>query len=249
MKHVQNAELWQMAAGEATDAVQAHVAICPACAVRVAELTEAIAQATADTESMDDTAYGAQMWAQVRSRLTPRGGAFWNGMAWPRWRLVAAALVLVAVGGTAGVVAGRIWERSHAPQQTVARQNPPPDAVQRERVLVVVLDEHVERSTRLLVELKHADGDRAELGPLREEAAQLLKVNAERSSDAAALGDGELTAALDQLEPVLKAVATMPDAARSEELARLERRLNAEGLLFDLRVLAAHRRVQKGDRL
>lgn len=201
----------------------------------------------ATTTITDEADYARQMRAQVSMRLEPRS-ARRRAVAWVRWGYAAAAGLLLAAGVGGGVVAGRIWERHQQPQITAAKASP---AKQNQHVVVVVLEEHLDRSEQLLVELKHADGDRAEMGVIREEAVSLLKVNGERRNQAEAVGDRELSAALGQLETVLQAVAGEPATVREGELERLGRRLNAEGLLFDLRVLEAHRQAetQKGDRL
>ena len=70
------------------------------------------------------------------------------------------ALALV----TCAFIGGRLWEHRQAqtvagnhPQQNQQRVAQPP-----QRVVVVVLSDHLDRSERLLVELKHADADNDE---------------------------------------------------------------------------------------
>ena len=79
-------------------------------------------------------------------------------------------------------IGGRLWERKQA--QTTARissqqkQQQAVHAQQPERVVVVVLSDHLERSERLLVELKHADAGSIEMAsPLRDQARNMLAAN------------------------------------------------------------------------
>jgi hypothetical protein len=105
-------------------------------------------------------------------------------------------------------------------------------------VILVVLGDHLDRSERLLVELKHADAGSAEMvSPMRDEARSLLAANRVCRQDAAQIGDPALATALDHLNPLLAELANQPGALNSATITRLQEEMNADGLLFEVRVL------------
>jgi hypothetical protein len=105
-------------------------------------------------------------------------------------------------------------------------------------VVVVVLSDHLERSERLLVQLKHADAGSDEMiSPLRDQARVLLAANRICRQDANKTDDPELAPALERLDHVLAALANHPGHLSAAEITRLQDELNASGLLFEVRVL------------
>ena len=134
---------------------------------------------------------------------------------------------------------GTIWEhQQHLKREAAREANHKLAAPEKPRVVVVVLGDHLDRSERLLVELKHADADNQELvRPLREEAKGLLAANQVFSQDAEKSGDEELAQALDKLQGLLKEIADEPGGLNAASLERLQRQITSEGLLFEVRVL------------
>ncbi len=179
--------------------------------------------------------YGEQMWARVassmpaRARKRPRLG-WWRGLAY-----AAGCAVLLA----AAFYGGRMYESWHH-HQTIARRGPKPMPAPQQKVVVVVLGDHLDRSERLLVELKHADADESEtVKPLADEARSLLVANHEFREDAAKSGDAELTQALEHLDTLLAEMANQPGGLNAEKIARLQVEMKNDGLLFEVRVLRA----------
>jgi hypothetical protein len=145
----------------------------------------------------------------------------------------ACALLVVAA-----FFAGRRWEHRQQPQTVVATH--PAPAPPEKRVLVVVLGDHLERSERLLVQLKHANADDTELAsPLRDEAKTLLVANRTCRQEAESSGDPALTHALDRLNQLLNELANHPGTLDADALARLQQQIEKDGLLFEVRVLRA----------
>jgi hypothetical protein len=100
------------------------------------------------------------------------------------------------------------------------------------------LSDHLERSERLLVQLKHADADSEEMiSPLRDEARTLLAANRICRQDAHKVDDPALVPALDRLDHVLAVLANHPGNLSAAQITRLQDELNASGLLFEVRVL------------
>jgi len=188
--------------------------------------------------------YGESVWSRVQGKLPAvaalepaetwtRTFTWWRGWGpgWARGLSYAGAcavLVLVAFQ------IGRMWEHRQHPQVAVAKPHAP---VERQ-VVVVVLGDHLDRTERLLVELKHADGEDAEVvKPLREEARSLLAANHVFREDADKTDDEALQKALDHLDHLLTAVAYEPGGLNARSIARLQKEMKADGLLFEVRVL------------
>jgi hypothetical protein len=130
--------------------------------------------------------------------------------------------------------AGRLWEQKET--HVVVAQAPAPKP--KPRVVVVVLSDHLDRSERLLVELKHVDAGSTEMvSPLRDEAKSLLAANRICRQKASQEDDPALTTALDRLDHVLDELANQPRGLSSATIARLQEEMNADGLLFEVRVL------------
>jgi maltooligosyltrehalose synthase len=111
----------------------------------------------------------------------------------------------------------------------------------KERVVLVVLTDHLDRTERLLVALEHADSsDRAENAELQSEARELLASNRLYRTTASDAGDPALAGALDRLEGVLAEIANDPNLT-AEDLARVRKEMNTEGILFEIRVLRERR--------
>jgi hypothetical protein len=140
----------------------------------------------------------------------------------------------------AAFLGGSLWQtwRTHPSEAA----NP---AQAKERVVVFILDDHLDRSERLLVELSHAGGEKG--GPadsfqadsLQAEARQLLPDNRLYRQALSGGSDPMMAAALDHLERVLLEVANSPDKLDSADIARIEREMNTDSLLFQVRVLRA----------
>lgn len=184
--------------------------------------------------------YGAQVWQRIQGPLPlyeskRKRRVFF----WPQFAYAAAGLLLLV--GT--FFAGKLWERTHTqPMQARAPQQV------KERVVLFVLNSHLDRSERLLVQLNHASdeasdgaGGREEAVelPLQSEARQLLSDNRLYRQSVAQSKDPLMASALDHLERVLLEVANSPDKLDGEEIARIEKELNTDGLLFEIRVLRA----------
>jgi CTP:molybdopterin cytidylyltransferase MocA len=132
----------------------------------------------------------------------------------------------------AAFVGGRYWERH---TKTNVAGNAAPQAQQ--RVVLVVLTDHLDRTERLLVSLEHADSsDRAANAQLQSEARELLASNRLYRATASNAGDPALAGALDKLQGVLAELANDPNLT-AEDLQRLRNEMNREGILFEIRVL------------
>ena len=225
-------------AGKAADAAatRAHLRECAQCASALAALEGDLAVLRPVQVPERDENYADQMWARVEAALPPRTVqhralrrfALWRGLAY-----AAGCGVLVATG----FLVGRVWEQRHPVVTAHVAPTPAPVTPPQAKVVVVVLGDHLDRSERLLVELKHANGDTADLAPLPAEARSLLAANRVFRDDAMSDGDPGLTEALDHLDRVLTEIANSPGGLDAAAASRIRDEMNADGLLFEVRVL------------
>jgi hypothetical protein len=248
MKHLTDEEMIEHIYGESesTAAVERHLERCRECAAGFAELKRDLAEVDRMEAPARDAGYGERVWAAIApllpvyalGRLDKRRWwslAFNNGLQSGLVRglsYVAAAALLVACG----FYAGRMWTPT---QPTVAdRHDPSAPAQPKQPIVVVVLDDHLDRSERFLVELKHADMDSTAMAsPMRDEAKSLLAANRVCRKNAAQSDDKELTTALDHLDSLLADVANEPGGLNAENIAKLQEEMNRDGVLFEVRVL------------
>jgi hypothetical protein len=244
MKHLSEDDLINLYYGEAPEGISAHEQACRECSTRFAELQQSLDAIRSAPDAQRDADYGDRVWESLRPRLIPfdRKPAGWR--AWGKWRAALAALgcVLLLAGAFVG---GRYWERVTTRKVNLAG-NAGGEAAR--RVMLVVLADHLDRSERLMVALEHADpSDRAENAQLQAAARQLLASNRLYRGTANIADDPLLAGVLDQLEGVLVEVANDPSLT-SADLRRVRNEMNAEGTLFEIRVLMARTPDEAGGR-
>jgi hypothetical protein len=250
MRHLNEEELIEHYY-KANKGADLHLAACADCAEAYAALQSDLAAMEFPTPPARDAAYGEYVWASISSsllRYEPRKRSWLNLELMRGLSYTTAGALLLACA----FYAGRMWE--HKQPQTTVASNPAPawrPAVapaqpsqpllpppQPRQLVVVVLGDHLERSEQLLVELKHADAGSAELiSPLRDEARSLLTANRICRQKARASDDPALAAALDRLNRLLTELANQKGGLDAAAIARLQDEMNADGLLFEVRVL------------
>jgi hypothetical protein len=110
-------------------------------------------------------------------------------------------------------------------------------AAARERVLLMAMSDHLDRSQILLSELVHASP--GALGE-QERARDLLNENRLLRTTAMSTGDTSHAALLDELERVLLDVANSPASLSTGELDTMRNRIEGEGLLFKVRIMSSN---------
>lgn len=240
MSHLAEEELVLLYYGESTAeaAAESHLAACGSCraewqALRAA--LDAVTDATAAGDPLPDRTPGEleAAWLALRPRLQAarRARAVRRVLLAPL--AVAAALVLA-------FLAGRHWAvPSPAPAAAA-------DARVRDRILLVAVGDHLERSQMLLVELANAPGGRAaDIGVEQGWAQELVGANRLYRQAALRAGEPAVAGVLDELERLLVEVAHSPETLQPEQLARLQKRIESRGLLFKVRVLESNVRAQE----
>lgn len=245
MKHLNEEELIDYYYGESESpaAIDTHLRECSGCAKEYASLTSDLSAIVAAPTPTRDADYGAKVWQSIRSSVpvyeVPRKKRWFEFHpmlnSWSGGLAVVAACLLVIAGA---FFAGRLWEHRNTPPSLANNVN---GEQGKQRVVLVVLGDHLDRSERLLVELKHA-GPSTE-APLQAEARDLLSTNRLYRESVKQAGDPALASALDHLERVLIEVSNQPAGLSQAKLDELQKEMNTDGLLFEVRVLRS--RVQE----
>lgn len=218
-------------ADEALDrnTMEQHLADCELCRSRLTDLERELALFGDAPVPARPENYGQQVWLRLRPRLMERPGSIWSGYFAPRQWVVAGALAALIVGA---FFAGRIWQRRQAPESA------PISAQARERILLLAVGNHLERSQMVLVELENADGKGpVDIGPEQRTARDLVEANRLYRQTAARDGDVGMASVLDDLERVLIEVANSPSQISSAQLDSIRHRIEARGILFKIRVV------------
>lgn len=231
MKHLSEDELIELYYGEGTSAASAHLKACRACSAQYAELKRGVDAIQLAPMPQRSAEYGDRVWESVRPQLIPYPKKTARWRTWVHWRATALAVscaMLLAVA----FVGGRYWERIAFRKANVSG-NPQPS----QRVVLVVLTDHLDRTERLLVQLEHTDSpDRGESAQLQSEARELLASNRLYRVTASNAGDPAMAGALDRLEGVLAEIANDPNLTATD-LERVRKDMNTKGILFEIRVL------------
>src|SRR5256885_1524471 len=117
----------------------------------------------------------------------------------------------------------------------------------RERVLLVDLGDHLDRSQMVLVELVSAGGSTGDvdISTERARAEQLVAVNRLYRQTALSTGDANMASVLDDLERVLVDIAASPSTVSQEDLDLVRRRIDSKELLFKVRVVSSQVRERQ----
>jgi hypothetical protein len=235
MHHLTDEELLLDFYGEGTDAdrarARAHLEECEECRALDQELRAVLTAVDAAPINEPASGFEREMWARIEPLLPVRETwrTRWSGMM-PRLAVAASIGVLLV----AAFAAGRVWDR---PQGSSTAANG--DQGGTERLLRVEVEDHLERSQRMLTELVNADYEvGAPIAGDRARAADLVAAGRLYRRSAVQVGDAEIGMLLEDLERVLVEVANGPSDMAPEELARLRRRIDDQDLMFRVRVVA-----------
>ncbi|MBI1876451.1 MAG: hypothetical protein HYS05_21525 [Acidobacteria bacterium] len=248
-KHLGEDELILHYYGEADDpaASEGHLKACAACRAAFESLQSTLNAVEAPAIPWRAETYGSDVWARLEPHVgrpnhqifkSPNHQISWRSLAWTPARLALAgacvALPLV------GFLVGLRW--SSAPGRPVTRtgvvaETVPPERV-RERILLITVGDHLERSQMALVELVNAEADRPiDISSEQTWVEDLLAANRLYRQSASEEGETAVADLLDELERVLVEIARSPSTLSAVELARLRARIEERGILFKVKVL------------
>lgn len=234
----------ELPAGE-DQAAAAHLGSCAGCRAEFNRLRQVLVMIDDGSvaEGVDlPPSFERTVWARLEPGLR-RDRQRWR--AWlfaPAPLALAATVVLLVVGA---FFAGRSLAPPPAPQGA-----PPAGAAAteqiRERILLVDLGEHLDRSQMVLVELVSNDGGTgADLSAERARAEELVANNRLYRQTAEETGNVELGLLLDEIERVLTEVAAGPMEMSPQDLADVRRRIESRDLLFKVRVVSSEVRERQ----
>jgi anti-sigma factor RsiW len=250
--HISDEDLLLDYYGEATPEqramMRAHLQSCVACQALDRELRAVLA--LVDREPLPEAPPGfeQEMWARVephiRSNARTTAVRLKPDTTWsfelPRWAL-AASVAALAVGSFA---LGRIWD---TPASSTRASVSDVRSVS-ERMLRSEVEEHLERSQRVLVELVNADDSApVVLASDRERAADLVAAGRLYRRSAEEMGDADTRDLLEDVERVLVEVANGPDVETSKDLSEVRARISDQDLIFRLRLMTAEMRARERD--
>lgn len=215
--------------GEAEDSapVESHLAMCEQCRAGYRSLQTVLN--TVDSAPVPDrgAAYGSEVWKRIESRVGGRHKFRW--FAWWMWAPAATALLLLAF------FAGRMTRPPVSP--AVASNSGPV----RERILLVAVGDHLERSQMVLAEISNAPEGKGKVDISNEQrmAEDLLDGNRLYRLAANTTGDVAVASVLDDLERVLLEIANSPSQVDASQLDEFRNEIKERGLLFKIRVLGS----------
>jgi hypothetical protein len=229
--HISDDDLVLHYYGEMSDAAEAracaHLDECAECRENLRRLQRVMAAIDSVPVPEPEAFFEGRTWARLQPSMAqaPRSRAWalpWRAVAWG----AAAALVVIAA-----FVAGQFTSRPDAPTQTAAVGDPVG-----ERVLLVDLGDHLDRTETALVEfVSGTDGRDVASGRARVE--DLVAANRLYRRTASIAGDEAVADVLDELERVLIEIAGAAPEASTDDLDVMRRRIDTRGLLFKVRVM------------
>ena len=218
--------------------VHTHLAACDDCRSSYTRLQHVLAAVEASPVMEPADGFERKVWARLEPNLDRRRKwASWLVVSPARYAWAAGVILLVA----AAFFAGRTMQRDAAPTLATTSDL-------RERLLLLEIGDHLDRSQHVLVELASASGDSAiDISSERARAEQLVQANRLYRQTAERSGDATMTELLDDIERVLVDVAAGPAQVRASELTDVQRRIDARDLLFKIRVLSSEIRERQRD--
>jgi hypothetical protein len=220
---------------DAPDAPE-HLALCAECRSQYDTISRVLAlvnEAPVPDRSAD---YGEQVWNRLRWKL---GSQRRRRLG---WQSIAAVAAMLAVA----FFAGQLWRAGRETTPTIAGSQggvtaPRKPADGQNRILLVVLSDHLDTSERVLVEFVNSNPRHPVLlEEQQKRAGELVSANRLYRASAAEQGDDRVTDFLSDLEPVLIEIANAGPQPSAEKIGQLQKRIESKGLLFKMRVLSAH---------
>ncbi|MGZ7080947.1 MAG: anti-sigma factor family protein [Thermoanaerobaculia bacterium] len=223
---------------DAPSATAEHLNSCADCRAQYETLRRVLALVSdlPVPERGDD--YADAVWNRLRWRLDRKKRRAWQSL------VSVAAILAIAF------VTGQWWEaRQHrnSDRVTVAGNNAAlvssaarTQSATADRLLIVVVGDHLESSERMLTELANADPKKQlDVGSHQKRAQELVASNRIYRQTASDRGDKRMVSILSDLEPVLLELANAPSTLTPDQVQALQRRIDAQGLLFKVRLISA----------
>jgi hypothetical protein len=246
MNHISEDELILRHYGDAVrDDVEGHMEHCAECRDRQNELQRFLEQVSSSAEVPEPApGYEELVWKRLRWQM--RSGRHRRRTEWLTAAAAVAALVAI------GFIGGRTLHRDKPVAVTSAVAHVvPPAAVQTEvapsSTLTVAAASHIDRSTRLLLDVTNqGDSNEHERALQRSSAEDLVASNRVYRLLAERNRDEDVAQLLGELEPILLAVAHTDHDLTHDELVAIQQRIHDREILFKLKVTRDTLRQREG---
>lgn len=221
-------------------ALDEHLRHCPDCTTQYDTIGRVLALVTEAPVPDRGHDYGDQVWSRLRWKLGSRR----RRATWVSSAAAAAALAIAFLGG-------HFWRATHAPVTTnVARPRTAaitpapaggrPPAENNNRILLLVVGDHLDNMERVLLEVANADPRKGlEIAQESRRAGDLVAANRIYRQTATKQGNERIASVLADLEPVLIEISHAGTNLSRDELTGLQKRIEAKGLLFKVRIISA----------
>src|ERR1051326_8819086 len=130
---------------ESESEVERHLAVCAECRAEFARVESMLRQIEPLEVPEPATNFEEKTWLNLRDRLPQRGG-FFRRLLGPQQKWAFAGIMALLLAGA--FLAGRFWPRH---EQPIATQQP--TQVNPQRIVLVAVGDHLERSQMLLLEI------------------------------------------------------------------------------------------------
>jgi hypothetical protein len=224
--------------GDAPFAVE-HLAACDECRAQFDTLCSVLTLVDQLDIPERGDAYGDEVWTRLRWKLGSNRRRSVYG-----WMSIAAALVVAFIGGI-------LWHartlQTVTPRTIVAHAAPTPaeqpaaiGSASKDRLLLVVVSDHLDSSERMLLEISNADAKHPlDVASQSKRAGELVASNRIYRQTATRRGETRIASLLSDLEPVLVELSHAGSTLSPDEIAALQKRIDSKGLLFKVRVVSA----------
>jgi hypothetical protein len=239
MKHLTESEIALHYYGDDDDslAVEQHLAECAQCRNDF-EQVKAVLGAVNLPVPERPAGYETDVWNNLRAHLPEkRTASRWAWLAMPqRWAVAGALAVLLVIAFGLGR-----WSQRTPANGATGTTKTVADAAVRDRVLLVAVGDHLDRSQMILVELVNAQssGKSVDISAQQEDARRLLDDNRLYRQTAAQVHDRAVGDVLDQLETLLVDLSHQPSTVSESEFEDIKRRIEAQGILFKVRIIGS----------
>jgi hypothetical protein len=226
-----------------TASAEDHLASCEECRAQFETLRNVLALVDQLPIPERTDAYGQEIWTRLRWKL---GSERRRSRVWGTIAALAAALAIAFVGGSywqSRIQQNIVPAHTNVAQSATSAAAQPAAATEsasKDRLLLVVVSDHLDSSERMLLELSNADAKHPlDVSSESKRAGELVASNRIYRQTAVRRGETRIASLLSDLEPVLVELSHAGSTLSPDEVAALQRRIDSKGLLFKVRVVSA----------
>jgi hypothetical protein len=220
-------------------AVEAHLRDCRDCTTQYETIGRVLALVTEAPVPDRGDGYGDEVWSRLRWKLASQR----------RRRATWVTAIAAAAALTIAFFAGHFWRAAHevtttAPLTASVPAVGAPTTVagvdHNDKILLLVVGDHLDNTERVLLEVANADpGKGLQIEQESRRAGELVAANRIYRQTASKQGNERIASVLADLEPVLIEISHAGTNLSKDELTELQKRIEAKGLLFKVRVISA----------